>query len=98
MCTGKGSTINCSSVGQERINHFVTGHTYVVSRGVWLKNQCNNLFQHGDSGFTEKEDEDYCDDDDDDTENCEIACERILSWRTEGTYEVIWYVRLDMNP
>ena len=37
-------------------------------------------------------------DDDDDTENREIACERILSWRTEGTYEVIRYVRLDMNP
>ena len=28
------------------------------------------------------------DNDDGDTENREIACERILSWRTEGTYKV----------
>ena len=39
-------------MGQERSNRLVTGHTYVVSRDVCLKNQCNNLFQHGDSGCT----------------------------------------------
>ena len=52
--------------------------------------QRSNLFQLGDSGFTE-EDEEY-DDDDDATENREIVWKRILSWRTEGTYEVFRHV------
>ena len=34
--------------------------------------------------FTEEKDEKY----DDNDENCEIGCERILSWRTEGIYDV----------
>ena len=34
VCTEKGSTIYCSSVGQERNNCLVTGHTYVVSGDV----------------------------------------------------------------
>ena len=55
-------------MGQERSNRLVTGHTYVVSGDVYLKNQHHNLFQHGDSGFTKEEDEEYFyDDDDDDT-------------------------------
>ena len=58
-----------------------------------MKNQRNNLFQLGDSGFADEED-------DDENENCEIGCERILSWRTEDTYDVFryMYIRLDMNP
>ena len=59
-----------------------------------MKNQCNNLFQLGDSGFTEEEDEEYDYDDDHDMENREITCERILSWRTEGTYEVFRHINL----
>ena len=35
----------------------------------------------------------------DDGGNCEIVCEQILSWRTEGMYEAFMhnYVHVDMN-
>ena len=44
-----------SSVGQERNNRLVTGHTSVDGRDVQWKNQHMNLFQLGDSGFTEED-------------------------------------------
>ena len=69
-------------MGQERESLGDWAHLRRERRGL-VENQRNNLFQLGDSGFTEEEE---YDDDDDDTENREIACEVILSWRTEGTY------------
>ena len=57
MCTGKSSTIYRSSVGQERNDCLVTGHTSVDSRGVQWKNLRINLFLFGDSGFTEEDEE-----------------------------------------
>ena len=50
-----------------------------------MKNQRNNIVQHGDSGFTEEEHVMM-------TKIVIFACERILPWRTEGTYEVFRYV------
>ena len=47
----------CSSVGQERNDRLVTGHTSVDSRGVQWKNLRINLFLFGDSGFTEEDEE-----------------------------------------
>ena len=54
----KSSTIYLSSVGQERNDHLVTGHTSVDSRAVQLKNQRLNLIMLGDSRFTEDEEYD----------------------------------------
>ena len=57
MCTGKSSTIYRSSVGQERNDRLMTGHTSVDSRGVQWKNLRINLFLFGDSGFSEEDEE-----------------------------------------
>ena len=46
-----------SSVGQERNNPLVTGNTSVDGRDVQWKNQRINLFQLGDSRFTQEDEE-----------------------------------------
>ena len=57
VCTGKSSTIYRSSVGQERSDRLVTGHTSVDGGGVQWKNQRLNIFLLGDSGFSEEDEE-----------------------------------------
>ena len=46
-----------SSVGQERNDRLVTGHTSVDSRGVQWKNLRINVFLFGDSEFSEEDEE-----------------------------------------
>ena len=87
MCTGKNSTIYCSSVGQEKNDRLVTGHTSVDGRDVQWKNQHMNLFLLRDSGFTEEaKNNNY---DDDDTKIPKSRVSKFSRGELQGTYEVL---------